>query len=176
MNGVSEGVSMQACELEYEINENFIGPALTDEALIAEAKSGDHLAFGQLWKRHSNTAFKIVYRIAGNRDDAEDAIQDAWMKAYIHLHTFDGRSKFSTWFTRIAINSALMILRKKRTHPETSMEWSVDGETWQQWEVPDKRANTERALCEKGTRKGITASDKPFTPRPPYCHRNSAIK
>ena len=65
------------------------------------------------------------------------------MKAYIHLNTFDGRSKFSTWLTRIAINSALMILRKKRSHPETSMDWSADGETWQQWEVTDKRVNIE---------------------------------
>jgi RNA polymerase sigma factor (sigma-70 family) len=149
MNVAFEGSSMQACGIEDEINGNFIGSAPTDEALVVEARSGDHLAFGQLWKRHSNTAFKVVSRITGNRDDAEDAIQDAWMKAYVHLHTFDGRSKFSTWFTRIAINSALMILRKKRTHPETSMDWSVDGGTWQQWEIPDKRANTEELYARK---------------------------
>jgi RNA polymerase sigma-70 factor (ECF subfamily) len=71
------------------------------------------------------------------------------MKAYLHLKTFDNRSKFSTWFTRIAINSALMILRKKRSHPESSMDWSIDGETWQQWEVADKRANTEEHYVRK---------------------------
>lgn len=71
------------------------------------------------------------------------------MKAFVHLNTFDGRAKFSTWLTRIAINSALMILRRKRSHPETSMDWSVDGETWQQWEVPDKRANIEERYARK---------------------------
>jgi RNA polymerase sigma factor (sigma-70 family) len=143
MNVVSEGFFIQSCGLQGEINANFVGPATTDEVLVAAAKLGNHPAFAELWRRYSNTAFKIVYRVTGNRDDAEDAIQDAWMKAYLHLKTFDSRSKFSTWFTRIAINSALMILRKKRSHPETSMDWSVDGETWQQWEVGDKRANIE---------------------------------
>jgi RNA polymerase sigma factor (sigma-70 family) len=62
--------------------------------------------------------------------DAEDVIQDAWTNAYVHLKSFDGRARFSTWLTRIAINTALMTLRRKRVHPETSAE-SADGETWQ---------------------------------------------
>jgi len=149
MNIASEGVPVQSCGLRDEINAKSIGPAATDEVLVAAAKSGNHPAFAELWRRHSNTAFKIVFRVTANRDDAEDAIQDAWMKAYLHLKTFDNRSKFSTWFTRIAINSALMILRRKRSHPEASMDWSIDGETWQQWEVVDKRANTEEHYVKK---------------------------
>jgi RNA polymerase sigma-70 factor (ECF subfamily) len=100
----------------------FVTTAPTDEVLVAAAKLGDHHSFAELWTRHSKTAFNMAYRITGNRDDAEDAIQDAWMKAYTHLNTFDGRAKFSTWLTRIAINSALMILRRKRSHPESSMD------------------------------------------------------
>lgn len=142
MNIVSEGLFIQSYGLQDEVNVNFVG-STPDEVLVAEAKSGSHPAFVELWRRHSNRALKIVYRVTGNRDDAEDAIQDAWMKAYVHLNTFDSRAKFSTWFTRIAINSALMILRKKRAHPETPMDWSADGETWQQWEVADKRVNIE---------------------------------
>jgi RNA polymerase sigma-70 factor (ECF subfamily) len=71
-------------------------------------------------------AFKMACRITRNRDDAEDVIQDAWMKAYVHLQSFDGKAKFSTWLTRIAINSALMTLRRtlcearKRRTPEAS--------------------------------------------------------
>jgi RNA polymerase sigma-70 factor (ECF subfamily) len=149
MNIVSEGLCIQSCGLRSEINANFVDPATTDEVLVAAAKLGNHTAFAELWTRHTNTASKVVYRIIGNRDDAEDAIQDAWTKAYIHLNTFDGRAKFSTWLTRIAINSALMILRRKRSHPETSMDWSVDGETWQQWEVADKRANIEERYARK---------------------------
>ena len=84
----------------------------------------------------------MAYRITGNREDAEDVIQDAWLSAYVHLNTFDGRSKFSTWLTRIAINSALAILRRKRARPETSME-ITDGETWQHWEIVDETKNIE---------------------------------
>jgi RNA polymerase sigma-70 factor (ECF subfamily) len=64
------------------------------------------------------------------------------MKAYMHLNTFDGRAQFSTWLTRIAINSSLMILRTKRAHPETSMEIR-DGDTWQPWEIVDQMKNAE---------------------------------
>jgi RNA polymerase sigma factor (sigma-70 family) len=71
------------------------------------------------------------------------------MKAFVHLKTFDGRSQFSTWLTRIAINSALMVLRRKRSHPETSIDGSGDGETWDQWEVPDNRSNIEDLYIKK---------------------------
>src|ERR1700723_2580335 len=107
-------------------NVKLVARGATDEVLVAAAKSGDHAAFVELWARHSNTAFKTAYRIMRNQDDAEDAIQEAWMKAYVHLNTFDGRAKFSTWLTRITINSALMTLRRRRTHPETSMEVDDD--------------------------------------------------
>jgi RNA polymerase sigma-70 factor (ECF subfamily) len=114
----------------------------TDEVLVAAAKLGDRLAFVELWARHSNTAFRTVYRITGNHEDAEDVIQDAWIKAYVHLNTFDGRAKFSTWLTRIAMNSALMILRRKRARPETSMEITV-GDTWPYREIADQTKNVE---------------------------------
>ncbi len=123
-------------------NVKFAASAATDEDLVAAAKSGDHPAFVELWTRHSKTAFNMAYRITRNQDDAEDVVQDAWMKAYVHLNTFDGRSKFSTWLTRIAINSALGILRRKRARPETSME-ITDGETWQHWEIADETINIE---------------------------------
>ena len=137
-----EGHFIDRGSLQDEVNAELAVPAATDEALVAAAKSGNHSAFVELWKRHSNTAFKMAYRVTGNRDDAEDVIQDAWMKAYVHLKTFDGRAKFSTWLTRIAINSALMTLRKKRSHPEAPMEIN-DGETWQQFEIADQTKDVE---------------------------------
>jgi RNA polymerase sigma factor (sigma-70 family) len=155
MNTVQEAVLMESSGLQNEFKLNFVDSAATDEALVAASKRGDHPSFVELWTRHSNRAFKMVYRITGNRDDAEDAIQEAWMKAYMHLSTFDGRAKFSTWLTRIAINSALMTLRRKRAHPETSMDWSADGEIWQQWEMADKRANTEEHYVRKETERHL---------------------
>ena len=132
---------MNICTSLDEINVKRLADA-TDEVLVGTAKLGDRPAFAELWERHSNTAFKVAYRITKNRDDAEDAIQDAWMKAYVHLTTFDGRAKFSTWLTRIVINSGLMTLRRKRSHPETSME-ITDGKTWQHWEIADQTKNVE---------------------------------
>jgi RNA polymerase sigma-70 factor (ECF subfamily) len=133
---------MDTCRLQDAINVKLVVPAATDEVLVAAAKLGDHSAFTELWTRHSNTAFKMAYRIMRNRDDAEDVIQDAWMKAYVHLNTFDGRAKFSTWLTRITINSALMALRRQRAHPETSMEIE-DGETWRHGEITDQTKDVE---------------------------------
>ena len=140
---------MQSCGARAKIDLNCLGPAPSEAILVEAAKSGNHSAFEELWARHSDTAFRSAYRILGNREDAEDTLQDAWMKAFVHLKTFDGRSKFSTWLTRIAINSALMVLRRKRSHPETSMDWSGDGETWEQWEVPDNRSNIEDLYLKK---------------------------
>jgi RNA polymerase sigma factor (sigma-70 family) len=115
----------------------------SDGFLVTAAKLGEHWAFSELWNRHSKKIFNTMYRVTRNRQDAEDALQDAFLKTFLHLKNFNGRSSFSTWLTRIAINSALMILRRKRSHAEVSMDGSADGETWQNWEVPDRRVNTE---------------------------------
>ena len=93
-----------------------------DKSLVAAAKSGELSAYGELCKRHSKRLLRTVQRITRNLDDAEDAVQDSLMRAFSHLASFDGRSAFSTWLTRIAINSALMMMRKKRKTPECSLE------------------------------------------------------
>ena len=124
-----------------------------DAALVAATKLGDDRAFVELWRRHSNRVFKAAYAITGKREDAEDAIQDAWMKAYLHLNTFNGRAKFATWLTRIAINSTLMILRKRRSRPGSSME-ITNGESWQPFDIADQAKNVEElyARRERGER------------------------
>ena len=133
---------MNICGSQEEISVKLLPAAATDEMLVEAARLGNRPAFAELWERHSNRAFKVANRISKNRDDAEDIIQEAWMRAYVHLNTFDGRAKFSTWLTRIVINSALMTLRRKRAHPETSMEMT-DGETWQPREFADQTKNAE---------------------------------
>jgi len=115
----------------------------SDEVLVAATKSGEKPAFVELWNRHAARTLKTVLRITRNQEDAEDALQDAFLKAFTHLNGFDGRSKFSTWLTRIAINSALMILRRKRSFPETSLEISVHDEPRRQWEIQDRRVDIE---------------------------------
>src|SRR3984885_2184398 len=84
---------MDTCGSQDQMNVRF-PPGTSDERLVAVAKSGDRSSFAELWKRHSRTAFGKVYQITKNRADAEDVIQDAWIKAFIHLNAFDGRANF----------------------------------------------------------------------------------
>jgi RNA polymerase sigma-70 factor (ECF subfamily) len=139
---VNRELDLRRAQDELPGDGKFIIPASTDEVLVAAAKSGDYQAFGELWTRHTSRVFKTTYRITGNREDAEDAMQDVWIKAHLHLRAFNGRAQFTTWLTRIAINTSLMILRKKRVRPETSMDIG-DGDTWQHWEFADKTRNVE---------------------------------
>jgi RNA polymerase sigma factor (sigma-70 family) len=78
--------------------------------------------FDELVAPHLQRIFCVAYRITRNREDAQDAVQDSLLQAFVHLKDFDGRSSFGTWLMRIAINSALMILRKKRNSRTSSLE------------------------------------------------------
>jgi RNA polymerase sigma-70 factor (ECF subfamily) len=136
---------MEKCGSQDEITIKLLAATVPDDVLVAAAKLGDRPAFTELWERHSHCAFSAAYRVTKNRADAEDSVQDAWMKAYLHLETFDGRAAFSTWVTRIAINSALMMLRKKRHHPETPLE-AGEGQARRYWEIPDRSMDAETRL------------------------------
>src|SRR6202453_749439 len=93
-----------------------------DMHLVAAAKNGDHQAYAELCRRHSQRTLRTVLRITRNIADAEDTLQESLLKAYTHIGKFDGRCAFSSWLTRIAINNALMLLRKKRSRPGYSFE------------------------------------------------------
>jgi RNA polymerase sigma factor (sigma-70 family) len=93
-----------------------------DMYLVAAAKDGDHQAYAELCRRHSKQVFRTALRITGNIADAEDTLQEALLKAYVHIRGFEGRSAFSSWLTRIAVNSALMLLRKRRSQPVRCFE------------------------------------------------------
>jgi RNA polymerase sigma factor (sigma-70 family) len=124
---------------------------MSDDGLVSAVQSGQEWAFVELCTRHSRRVFNTIYNVTRNREDAEDALQDSILRAFLHMKQFDGRSSFATWFTRIGINSALMILRKKRVRPETSMDSTVEGETWQHREIADHSADPEEhyARCER---------------------------
>ena len=92
-----------------------------DASLAAAAKARDTRAFELLVERHERRIFSMAQRITRNREDAEDVVQQSFPKAFIHLKKFEGQALFSTWLTRIAINEALMLLRRKR--------WSREGPT-----------------------------------------------
>ena len=85
-----------------------------ESALVAAAKSGDASAFEELVNRYEGKIFRLTQNITQNQSDAEDAMQDAFLKAFQHLKDFEGGSRFYTWLVRIAVNEALMRLRKRR--------------------------------------------------------------
>jgi RNA polymerase sigma-70 factor (ECF subfamily) len=98
-----------------------------EHLLVASAKSGDAAAFEELVNRYERKIFRLTMNITRNREDAEDAMQDAFMKAYSHLSTFQEDSRFYTWLVRIAANEALMRLRKRRPN-QVSLDEPVEGE------------------------------------------------
>jgi RNA polymerase sigma-70 factor, ECF subfamily len=127
------------------------GPTeISEAALVSMAKLGDSDAFVELSKLHSNRLLRTIYHITRNWHDAEDALQDATLRAFSHLKDFQGNSSFSTWLTRIAINSALMILRKKRGCYEIPFEGIDDsGDNYECWEVKSPAENPESRLARK---------------------------
>lgn len=98
-----------------------------EPVLVAAAKSGDAAAFEELVNRYERKIFRLTMNITRNREDAEDAMQDAFMKAYSHLNNFQEDSRFYTWLVRIAANEALMRLRKRRPN-QVSLDEPVEGE------------------------------------------------
>src|SRR5271166_3504180 len=101
----------------------------TDElALVQAAKGGNVEAFEDLVRRYDRNVFRIAQHITQNREDAEDVVQDAFLKAYSNLHQFQGQSKFYTWLVRIAVNEALMRLRRRRPERMVSLDEEVKTE------------------------------------------------
>lgn len=109
-----------------------------EAALVLAAKSGDGHAFEILIERYRRRILAIAQRITRIREDAEDIVQQSLQKAFVHLHKFEGKSSFSTWLTRIAINEALMLLRRGRGLREVSINDLIGNEeTTPGLEIPD---------------------------------------
>jgi len=97
-----------------------------ESLLVREAKAGNYAAFEELVNRYEKKIYRLGMNITGNREDAEDVLQEAFLKAFEHLPEFREDSRFYTWIVRIAVNEALMKLRKRRTSREVPMEDSSD--------------------------------------------------
>src|SRR5690348_2222068 len=93
-----------------------------DLALVHACKNGDYAAFEEIVKRYDRKLFRIAQYLMHNREDAEDAVQEAFVKAFQHLDQFREDAKFSTWLTRIAMNQSFMMLRKRRSSKEVSLD------------------------------------------------------
>ena len=100
--------------------------AKDESLLVTEAKAGSYEAFEDLVNRYEKKIYRLGMNITGNREDAEDVLQEAFLKAFEHLPDFREDSRFYTWIVRIAVNEALMKLRKRRTSREVPMDDNED--------------------------------------------------
>jgi RNA polymerase sigma-70 factor, ECF subfamily len=118
-------------------------PKVKDEILVAEAIRGSSAAFEILFQRYQQKMFHVALSRLQNSQDAEDAVQQAFQQAFVHLKSFQGQSRFSTWLTRIAINEALMLLRKRRPgHFSIEDHQNSDDESFV-FEIKDRAATPE---------------------------------
>jgi len=116
--------------------------ATLERVLVARCKAGDHVAFMELIRQSSPVALRAIRNIARNPADVEDVMQDTIVNAFKGLRSFNQQSKFSTWLTRIAINSALMLVRRRKNSIEISLEES----TSRPFQFADHGINPEQAL------------------------------
>lgn len=123
----------------------------SEKSLIAKARAGNRTAFDELVRRHSHRVYGMSLKILKNREDAEDNLQNVFFKAFGKIRQFEGNSQFSTWLTRIAINEALMMLRRRRpaeSLPAPDEDGNSDShEAYPEWR--DSHADPERQYLTK---------------------------
>jgi len=128
--------------------------ARRDAELVAAVRAGSGAAFGELQRHYSDRLYRRIFSITKNHEDTEDALQETFLRAFARLESFEGRSLFSTWLTRIAINSALMCLRRRRTRPEISLqEQREPREEIYSFDLLDMSLNPEQ-ICDLRQRSG----------------------
>ena len=141
-------------------------PDARDEyAFLVAAKSGDSAAFEFLCKQSANMAFRIARRMMRNKEDAEDVLQEAFKQAFIHLKSFNGHSRFSTWLSRIAINAALMKLRTKQHLWDLSLDEPTDTERSSALlDVEDPGLNPEQRYVQEERQRILSTAMNELTP------------
>jgi RNA polymerase sigma-70 factor, ECF subfamily len=135
-----------------------------DEALVLAAQSGDEQAFGILAIRYRKAILDATLRYARVPQDAEDIVQQTLQKAFIHLNSFEGRSSFRTWLTRIAINEALMSLRKNRAFREVRFDETNEEELGAAAEISDSGPDPEAIYLQKEGAETLFAAMSTLTP------------
>jgi RNA polymerase sigma-70 factor, ECF subfamily len=126
---------------------------------VHASKNGDAAAFEQLVKRYDRKLFRIAQSVTHNREDSQDAVQEAFLKAYQHLADFREASQFSTWLFRITVNQSLMKLRKQRSTKEMSLneDFGDEGDFLPK-EVSDWAPNPEQIYWASELRELLTTS------------------
>ena len=141
------------------------GDYVSEKQLVAAAKSGDESAFEILVKRQERKVFRVALRYTRVREDAEDIVQETLQKAFVHLQKFEGKSSFSTWLTRIAINEALMSLRRRRAlHEVPADDSSGDHETTPGPDLADTSPDPEATYLQNEEARIVSAAIRHLRP------------
>jgi len=136
-----------------------------EDAFLVAARRGDSTAFEVLCKQSASTVFHIARRMMRSREDAEDVMQESFQLAFIHLKSFKGGSRFSTWLSRIAINASLMKLRRKSHSRNVSLDESADTEEPSfRLEVEDQGLNPEQLYAHKERQRMLFEAMNELTP------------
>jgi RNA polymerase sigma-70 factor (ECF subfamily) len=139
--------------------------ARDEYALLVAAKSGDSTAFEFLCKQSAKMIFRVARRMMRNNEDAEDVLQESFQQAFIHLKNFNGDSRFSTWLSRIAINTALMKLRKKQHLWDVSLDESDENEQSSLGlELEDQGLNPEQLYAQMERQQILSEAMNELTP------------
>ncbi len=128
---------------------------MNEKQLIDRVLKGDTSSFGYFVDTYQDMAVTIAYRVCGNRQDAEDIVQNAFVKAFHNLHTFRNTSKFSTWFYRIVYNTALTAIKSNYSNVEYADYHAVDGsDTFSDWDTISQMEEKERnAILDEAMKK-----------------------
>jgi RNA polymerase sigma-70 factor (ECF subfamily) len=120
---------------------------MTDVAAVSRARDGDSDAFRLLVERHSRVIFRVAYRMTGNEHDADDVVQETFLRAYRQLDHFEERANFSTWLHRIAVNCSLDLLRSRGRHDRHRADATIfDGEEEREREIASSDPQPDRLL------------------------------
>jgi RNA polymerase sigma-70 factor (ECF subfamily) len=138
---------------------------ITDGELVAATKSGNKEAFEQLVFRYERKVLAVAQRIVNNREDAEDVAQESFHKAFLHLGAFEEKSLFSTWLTRIAMNEAFMVLRRRRRVLEVSEKTGDDDAKSVAATFVDQTPNPEQSCWQKERAKFLTEAINRLSPK-----------
>lgn len=137
----------------------------SDVTLVAAAKHGDMQAFEELVLRYKRIILAMAQRITNNREDAEDVVQDTFHKVFLHLGSFQEKSQFSTWLTRIAMNEAFMLLRRRRGILEVLPESPDDGESPVAEVFVDQSASPEESCWQRERSNLLTQAINQLSPK-----------
>lgn len=138
----------------------------SDDQLLFRARSGDGRSFGELCQRYSGMLKHRILLIVRQREDAEDVLQQTFLSAYLHLESFRGACRFSTWMTRIGINTSLMFLRKRKSFSNiVSGAITDDGQQLEKLEIRDPRPNPEQSYMTYQTCQRIKYAIRRLPPR-----------